>query len=536
MSARASWLAVVLAILVAGAIRVRLLGVPFERDEGEYAYSGQLLLHGIPPYRLAYNMKLPGTYGAYALAMAVFGETVEGARLGLVVVNAATTLLVFFLGRRLFGALGGAASAISFAFLSLQTELLGPFGHATHYVLLPAIGGILVFDRAVRTRAGSDFFAAGLLFGVAVLMKQPGAVFPLFAACWLIFSRMGEGTRPSDLARELALLGGGTVAPVLVVVAALARAGVLDRFLFWVVTYGRQYAAILTPREGAVLLVEAASRFLPDAFLLWALSAVGVVVALSRAVGHRAFLVGFLGASFLGVCPGFYFREHYFILMLPAVAFLAGASFRYIELKLEASSLPVMPTALGVLLLACGQTIHAQKAVFLHASPQEVSRLVYGESPFRQAGEVGRYIGTHSAPEDSLVVFGSEPEIYFHAKRRSATGYIYMYGLMEEQPLALAMQEEMIREVQASRPAYVVWVKTETSWLVRPGSEQRLFQWAEGFVNGYGLCGQAVPEGQGETAILWDAASRERPLSDGTTLVVLRRRDHVPPAEGALQR
>lgn len=37
---------------------------PLERDEGEYAYAGQLMLQGIPPYQLAYNMKLPGTYAA----------------------------------------------------------------------------------------------------------------------------------------------------------------------------------------------------------------------------------------------------------------------------------------------------------------------------------------------------------------------------------------------------------------------------------------------------------------------------------------
>jgi len=54
-----------LAIIVLGlvlAIRIRLLGIPLERDEGEYAYAGQLTLQGIPPYKLAYSMKFPGTF------------------------------------------------------------------------------------------------------------------------------------------------------------------------------------------------------------------------------------------------------------------------------------------------------------------------------------------------------------------------------------------------------------------------------------------------------------------------------------------
>jgi len=51
--------AVILLILIA---RLHLLSVPFERDEGEYAYMGTLILDGHSPYTFAYNMKYPGTY------------------------------------------------------------------------------------------------------------------------------------------------------------------------------------------------------------------------------------------------------------------------------------------------------------------------------------------------------------------------------------------------------------------------------------------------------------------------------------------
>src|SRR5438128_1174779 len=83
------------------AIRIRLLGIPLERDEGEYSYAGQLMLQGIPPYKLAYNMKFPGTYAAYALIMSIFGQTIAGIHLGLLLVNVATITLIFLLGRKL---------------------------------------------------------------------------------------------------------------------------------------------------------------------------------------------------------------------------------------------------------------------------------------------------------------------------------------------------------------------------------------------------------------------------------------------------
>ncbi len=56
----AAW--IFLAVIVFGlviVIRIRLLGIPLERDEGEYAYAGQVMSQGIPPYKRAYNMKFP---------------------------------------------------------------------------------------------------------------------------------------------------------------------------------------------------------------------------------------------------------------------------------------------------------------------------------------------------------------------------------------------------------------------------------------------------------------------------------------------
>ena len=83
-------------------IRFGLIGVPLERDEGEYAYFGKLILEGVAPYKTAYNMKLPGTYVMYSLFMGVFGTNISGIHFGLTIMNAATMLFLFFGFRKLF--------------------------------------------------------------------------------------------------------------------------------------------------------------------------------------------------------------------------------------------------------------------------------------------------------------------------------------------------------------------------------------------------------------------------------------------------
>jgi hypothetical protein len=91
------WALAAIVFTLVVAIRIRLFGIPLERDAGEYAYAGQLMLQGIPPYKLAYNMKFPGTYAVYVVVMSIFGQTISGIHLGLLLVNAATAALVFFL-------------------------------------------------------------------------------------------------------------------------------------------------------------------------------------------------------------------------------------------------------------------------------------------------------------------------------------------------------------------------------------------------------------------------------------------------------
>src|SRR5215472_11156172 len=112
------WCALGLILLGTAAVRLRLLQMPLERDEGEYAYAGQLMLQGIPPYKLAYNMKFPGTYMAYAAIMAVFGPTTAGIHTGFLLANALTIVLVFLLTRRMAGNGAGVAAAALYAYLS----------------------------------------------------------------------------------------------------------------------------------------------------------------------------------------------------------------------------------------------------------------------------------------------------------------------------------------------------------------------------------------------------------------------------------
>ena len=530
----AAVLVVMLVIALAALVRLRLADVPLERDEGEYAYAGQLILKGVPPYLEAYNMKFPGTYYAYALVMALFGETARGIHVGLMLVNTGTALIVFATARRLAGDLCAAIAATAFVLLSLDRGILGIFAHATHFVLLPALGGLLLLLVARESERLWPSLAGGTLLGAAVLMKQHALVFvPLGVGliAWPTTSESRASWRRTTM--KAALLCIGTMLPLGIVAALLYRQGVLDRFWLWAIRYAKEYVSEVPLSFAWTMLSDKFAKVTRSTLVLWLVAAVGLVaLALDRWPPlTRFFIFGVLATSFLGVCPGFYFREHYFILLLPAIALLVGITAVSMRRLLSRSFSPAASLNVTVAVFAGLAVLFVvrERGYLFSMTPRELIRSRYGTNPFVEAIEIGKYIKEHTNERDRIMVVGSEPEIYFYADRVSASGYIYTYALMEPQPYAARMQEEMIREIDASHPKFLVIVDAYTSWLARPGSSRKIIEWSKQYVREcYELVGVADVISQHETRLAWDGAAREYRPTSHDVVYTYRRMSEAP--------
>jgi len=170
------------AVLVLVALaRLRLLDFPLERDEGEYAYAGQLILQGIPPYELAYNMKFPGTYLAYAVIMGIFGQTPAAIHLGILLLTTATALMLFWLGKKFLDETAGVVAATSYAVLAASPTMLGLAGHATHFCAFFVTAGLCFLRLARQMQNWPALATSGIFFGAAVLMKQHAVIIAAWA-------------------------------------------------------------------------------------------------------------------------------------------------------------------------------------------------------------------------------------------------------------------------------------------------------------------------------------------------------------------
>jgi len=522
------WGIIALIVLFVVALRLRLLSMPLERDEGEFAYMGQLMLRGIPPYQMAYNMKLPGIYAAYALIMAVFGQTASGIHLGLLLVNSATTLLVFLLAKRLCDTFAGLIAGASFAVLSINPMVLGPSAHATQFILLPALGGILVLLTAMKSEKTHYFFWSGLLLGLSFIMKQQGIFFIIFSVLYFSIMRFTKTkTASGRFALQMRLLLYGAITPLVVTWVVLYISGVFETFWFWTVTYASRYGTQESFTDGLKLLRHQGAKVMGGSPVLWGVSSAGLVVLFldRRAKTTLLFTGGFLLFSFLSVCPGLYFREHYFVLMLPAAAILIGVAMSFLcRCVSRVKAWPQLQVLITVLFLsAVFSDIYPLREFFFYLPPSQACRYMYGFNPFPESMEIAQYIKNHTKLSDRIAVFGSEPQIYFYSQRLSATGYVYTYPLMEHHPYVSRMQQAMIKEIEQTKPAYLVVVNIPTSWAVRRNSDRMVFNWMQGYIKNYTLEGVIDIISMTQTICRWNKEAFSYTPQTDNVMYVLKR-------------
>jgi hypothetical protein len=476
-------------------------------------------------------MKFPGTYYAYAGLMAVFGQSAAGIHLGLILVTSLSILLLFLISRKVLNEAGGFMAAALFAALSAHPYANGLAGHATHFVVLFACLATYALLRQAEKDSTVWKLLAGASLGLAILMKQHAAVFALAGTLWLAWEKRSH-LRP--LLASLGILGGGMAAPIGLVFAGLAWAGVWQRFHFWTIEYARQYVFIFPLRLAPEYFVAGFGPIFTDGIWVWPLGLAGLALLFLRTPFRRAARLGagLLLAGLLATIPGFYFRGHYFLMVMPGMALLNAALILalggWVKKFPDRRWLRFVAPCLFVVVLADLGLRNAR--LWFALPPAEASRLLYHYNPFPESPAIADYLARHTTPSDTIAVLGSEPQLYFLAGRRPATGYIYMYPLTEPQALAARMRAEFTQEIEQARPKYVVHINIFASWCsaVIPGVTgpiiDRLENWWESYATNYQLVGMVdMTDGQ-PTRFFWDEQLANRTNTNPANIAIFVRK------------
>ncbi len=440
------WLAAILTLSTL--LRLAFLHEPFEMDEGQYAGIAQEILRGGLPYRDAIEIKPPGAFYLYALAITTFGATTEAIRIFTALYAGMTLLAVYAVTRALSGVRGALWGALIFGVYSTFPLLQGSGCNTEVFLLLPLTAGAWFFITAADQGKRSYLHGAGLCAGIALLIKP--VALPLVALQLLLILFLPPATgRIKSAALNLAafILPLGLCA--LATFSYFFLKGGLDDLLYWTFEFPRHYresgAGGLTPAK--------ALNYLASSLLVPAL--LGLPSALWLGVTRRTMagifpLALLLAASLAVTLPGKYF-PHYFITLLPFLAIPGGVGLGRI---LEMTGVPRI-LALLILLAAVALSVEKNYKFYVVYSPETVSLRKYGVPLFVESAAVARYLREHTRPDEYIFQWGMAPELYFLADRRFPNPFLgSLVPGWSRNPDRAA--ETLLQSLNQKRPAYLV--------------------------------------------------------------------------------
>ena len=447
--------AILVLILIAQVfLRVPFLEEPLERDEGAYAYIAQRILAGDVPYRDIFDHKPPLIYFIYAGVFKLFGDTQAAIRLFTLFFSLFTTLSVFAVGFLLWGSVGGLLSALIYAFYSGGPFVQGTSANTETFMVLPlilALACVLLAFRRPAPKAWGWIFLAGLLSGMAVVLKQ--VALPNFAvlAAFLLFKIYLERKDLKKLLSPAMILAAGfLVFPLFFAVYFWVKGAFADLIQGLFV-----YSFAYTSRYKIWEWQNLRRVVLNENLALWALSFFGMFLILFR---KRSFelilLLGWTLASLLAVFMGKRFFGHYFIQIIPGLALLSAY---FILVLFERKRSLLFSLAAALLLSALFGVNLGHWGRFLFMEPEEISIRKYESLYFVIAPRAAEFIRARTSPEDHIFVWGAEPEVYFYSRRKSASKHIYHYPLLRGGLEARTMLDRVLKDIKEHQPEYMIF-------------------------------------------------------------------------------
>ena len=428
-------------------LRLAFLHEPFDRDEGQYATIAQTILRGGLPYRDAIEIKPPGTFYLYAMAIALFGATTEAVRIFTAFYSLLTIIAVFGVAHLIAGVRSGLCAALVYGVFSTFPLLQGT-SNSEVFLVLPLTLGVWFFLLGAESKQPLHFSLSGLCAAFALLIKPVALPIVVLQLLLLFIIKTGDG-RWKEKALNITVFLLPVLALAAVTLSYFYLRGGLNDLLYWTVEFPRHYKDIevIGPSIGKVLIILASTLELPAIF--------GISSALWLAVTRRTVtgmlpLLMIITTCLAIALPGKYF-PHYFILIMPFLAIPAGfgLSSIFIMHRLAAGF------TLFLLMAAIWFAVMTNHRFYTVYSPEQVSAHKYAESTFVESVAVASYLQERTSPEDYIFQWGFEPELYFLAKRRCPNPFLVnMLPSWSKSPVAAIkkMQQSLIEK----KPAYII--------------------------------------------------------------------------------
>ena len=167
----------------------------------------------------------------------------------------------------------------------------------------------------------------------------------------------------------------------------------------------------------------------------------------------RGFALLWLAASLVGMSLGGRWYWHYYLQLIPPLAFLAAATL----------SRPFVSSRLvwgGVVSVAVIISLAGQLPFWLR-TPQEVSWELYHRPGYLVNNQIAEYVASRTEQEDSIYVAFEGPEIYYLAARRNAVPQLFW----NEVHFSSSIFDQVTDAIGRGLPDMIVWIQLPPDWI-----------------------------------------------------------------------
>lgn len=506
-----SLIAAAIVVLVYVFLRWNTIDIPLNRDEGGFAYLGELIWRGATLYVDGVDLKPPGIFFLYAGLKALgIPFSAKGVHWALFAYNFGTLVILVLLARLLFGGTAAFWTGLAYAVVSSSRQVEGFNASTEMFLLLPLVGSLLLAVMSVRGRdRGRSHLAyfSGFLTACAFWIKQPSLFISAFTVAFVVYecssaTTVAKRSSPGSVgsASVLGWFGLGIVSLTGMVIAYFIFVGAWEEFLFWSVLHPLEYS---TQHSGEIYFQSFLAKVLwlfRENPTIWLTASVACLWALWRNRDEGISITGFLAASVLAAANSARMYNHYFAVACPAAALAVGWGLDRLVASAESRNLLRRTALVASFVLVAVVPVGLDSDYYVRNSPAANCRKIFGSNPFAESQLVAQYLRDRTGTDDHILILGSEPQILVLADRLSATRHIYMYPVVGPYEKASELQSEVVTDVQRTLPKYAVFVDLRTSWLPNSLHSGDFLRWVFKTLD---------TEFETEAAVALDSESRE---------------------------
>ena len=490
----ALWIVLAVALVMAA---LPTLLYPLTRDQGIYAYIGDLMLHGGAPFRDAWELKPPAIYFAYMTAFVLFGRSELGVRLFDVLYALVSAAAVGALAWEAFrdrgtALLSGWLYAMCYYFFVHFHSMATPEAFMAPFLVLSAIGML----SGVRRKSYLAMFVAGVGAGGTFWFKPTAGVPVAAVLVWSCVQMWRDRWSRSLVWRGIVAFVAGGALGLLPIGLYLYGHGLRELLEIWGVYGARTYleAGGLVRGDGLLSVLDVTLRYVRDWQLMVWLSLAGAVGAFAWRRRNRAgeAVVLFLLSCILATLLQAKLFEYHWIPILAPAAILAAVCMVWMRQEMQERisillcdmrNILVLTVVLGLALWSGYERIGRYRSTLDYLAGSRSEGRFFDQfnlgNDFSAMGtrQAAAYLRAHTAPEETALIWGVEPLVNFLAGRRSPTNFISFYVLVTGEgsnPRLEAWRQDFLGDVHRHPPTYIVLVDNDITPLAPQGSRAEL--------------------------------------------------------------